>query len=244
MDETDVAVVGGGVAGLTAALFTARAGLDTVVLDGGGSILRRNAHLENYPGYPAGINPRTYLAMLDDQVRRTGVQRREARVHAVDPSDDGFVVACESDDPDQLRATRVVAASWADTEYLGDLPAVEDRDSKSFVLADDEGRTKVDGLYAAGRLADRYHQAIVAAGDGARTGITVVHDADSEFYHDWVVPEGYFTNRGREVPMGCEEVDSKERAQRERASLDALAPYLSEARGDGPVSHPSLADED
>ena len=244
MDETDVAVVGGGVAGLTAALFTARAGLDTVVLDGGGSILRRNAHLENYPGYPAGINPRTYLAMLDDQVRRTGVQRREARVHAVDPSDDGFVVACESDDPDQLRATRVVAASWADTEYLGDLPAVEDRDSKSFVLADDEGRTKVDGLYAAGRLADRYHQAIVAAGDGARTGITVVHDADSEFYHDWVVPEGYFTNRGRGVPMGCEEVDSEERAQRERASLDALAPYLSEARGDGPVSHPSLADED
>lgn len=244
MDETDVAVVGGGVAGLTAALFTARAGLETLVLDHGGSILRRNAHLENYPGYPAGINPRTYLAMLDEQVTRAGVERRDDRVAGLDRTDDGFAVACEAgpDDAYELRATRVVAASWGDADYLDALPVVEARGSKSYVPADDEGRTEVTGLYAAGRLADRYHQAVVAAGDGARTGITVVHDADPEFYHDWTVPEGYFTNRGREVPPGCEEVTDAESARRERVSLAALRPYLDEPRGDEPTPNPSLED--
>ncbi|TKX78401.1 FAD-dependent oxidoreductase, partial [Halorubrum sp. SD626R] len=42
----DVVVVGGGVAGLSAAVFTARHGLDTLVVDAGGSVLRRNARLE------------------------------------------------------------------------------------------------------------------------------------------------------------------------------------------------------
>jgi pyruvate/2-oxoglutarate dehydrogenase complex dihydrolipoamide dehydrogenase (E3) component len=184
--------------------------------------------------------------MLDDQVRRAGARRCDDRVAGLERTDDGFVVTHETgpDETHRTRATRVVAASWGDTAYLDGLPVVEDRGSKSFVPADDEGRTEAAGLYAAGRLADRYHQAIVAAGDGARTGITVVHDADPEFYHDWVVPEGYFTNRGREAPKGCEEVDDAERARRERTSLAAIRPYLDEPRGDRPVPHPSLESGD
>jgi thioredoxin reductase len=49
---SEVVVVGGGVAGLSAAVFTARHGLDTLVVDAGESILRRNAHLENFPRLP------------------------------------------------------------------------------------------------------------------------------------------------------------------------------------------------
>ena len=48
----DVLIVGGGVAGLSAGIFTGRAGLDTLVVSEGESILERNAHLENYPGSP------------------------------------------------------------------------------------------------------------------------------------------------------------------------------------------------
>ncbi len=52
----DVCIVGGGVSGLAASIFTARAGLDTLVIDGGESILARNASLENYPGFPDGVD--------------------------------------------------------------------------------------------------------------------------------------------------------------------------------------------
>ncbi|MCH7660101.1 MAG: FAD-dependent oxidoreductase, partial [Euryarchaeota archaeon] len=69
MTEYDVVIVGGGVAGLSAGIFTARAGLETLIVDQGRSILARNALLENYPGFPIGINPRRFLDMVEAQAR-------------------------------------------------------------------------------------------------------------------------------------------------------------------------------
>jgi len=66
-DFRDVVVVGGGVAGLSTAVFTARQGLDTLVIDDGGSLLRRNAHLENFPGFPLGVDARRLLDLLAEQ---------------------------------------------------------------------------------------------------------------------------------------------------------------------------------
>ncbi len=53
----DVCIVGGGVSGLAASIYTARAGLDTLIVDGGESILARNASLENYPGFRTASTP-------------------------------------------------------------------------------------------------------------------------------------------------------------------------------------------
>jgi len=57
-ERYDTTIIDGVIAGLSAAVFTARHGLDPLVLDAGESILRRNAHLENFPGFPAGVNGR------------------------------------------------------------------------------------------------------------------------------------------------------------------------------------------
>jgi thioredoxin reductase len=239
----DVVVVGGGVAGLTAATFTARAGLDTLVVDHGESILRRNAHLENFPGFPAGVNPRLFADMLEAQATRNGCDRVEGEVTGVHESAVGFGVTL--DDGETIAAERVVAASWADESYLSGLDvSVRSAGSKTFLQPDPDGRTDVDGLYAAGRLAEQYHQAIVAAGHGARVGITLVHDSDTPFYHDWVVPDGYFTDRGRDVPPGCEEIDETERRARERESMAAMQEYFAEPHPDEPTPHPSLADDE
>ena len=242
-DRRDVLVVGGGVAGLTTALFTARAGLDTLVCNDGESILRRNAHLENFPGFPAGVDSRLFADMLESQATSNGADLVEARVVDVDRQYDAFVV--ETADGDEVASTYVVAASWSDASYLDTLEvAVRDAGSKRYVEDDGHGRTNVEGLYAAGRIAERYHQAVVAAGDGARVGITLIHDSEVPFYHDWVAPEGYFTDRGRDVPPGCEEIDATEQAARQAASRAAMQEYFGEDHGSRQRTHPSLVDDE
>lgn len=72
----DLAIVGGGPAGLTAAIYAAREGIDTVVLDAGG--LGGNAgvteRIDNYPGFPDGIGGRELMDRVVAQARRYGVE--------------------------------------------------------------------------------------------------------------------------------------------------------------------------
>jgi thioredoxin reductase len=248
MSETDaprVAVVGGGVAGLTAATYTARAGLDTVVVDGGKSILGRNAHLENVPGFPAGVDARLFLDLLGEQAGRNGCLSESGLVTDLRAADDGgFRLRVEDETAVDLRADRVIAASWADVDYLEGVDGVDlvERGSKTYVEVDDRGRTGVEGLYAAGRVAGKPHQTAVAAGHGAEVATALVDDSAVPFYHDWVAPEGYFTDRGREVPPGCEEIDERERRRRERESMAVMAEAFAERHPEDPTMHPSVVE--
>lgn len=249
----DVVIVGGGVSGLTAGVFTARAGLGTVIVNDSGSILRRNAHLENFPGFPAGINSRLFLEMLEDQARRAGCEFFEGRVTGIERIEDGdenggFGLALE--DGEILDAERVIAASWSDAGYLDGLDVdLDQRGTDRFVIGHDNtgpraGRTGVDGLYVAGRLSGAFHQTVVSAGDGAQVALTLIHDSDVPFYNDWVAPEGYFTGRDMRVPPGVEEISKEERRERERESMRVMREYFSTPHPDEPTPHPSLAPTD
>ncbi|SHG98175.1 FAD-binding protein [Halobaculum gomorrense] len=241
--DYDALVVGGGGAGLTAATFLARADLATLVVAGDESILRRNAHLENVPGFPAGVNPRLFADLLREQAEHSGADVRSGLVEGVTGEAGAFTAAL--DDGSAVTAARVVAASWADADYLDGLGVdVRDAGSKRYVEEHALGRTSVDGVYAAGRLAERYHQAVVAAGHGAEAAITLLHDAEVPFYHDWVVPAGYFTDRGREVPPGCEEITAAERERRAAESRETMREYFAEEHPDRQRTHPSLVDDD
>jgi thioredoxin reductase len=248
MEETDtprVAVVGGGVAGLTAGTFCARADLDTVVVDHGESILARNAHLANVPGFPAGVDARLFLELLEKQAGRNGCLFEQGLVTDLQAAEEGFQLRVESDEEFDLRADYVVVASWSDTEYLESVDGVGliDRGSKTFVDVDEYGRTGVDGLYAAGRVAEKAHQTVVCAGHGAEVALTLIDDSGVPFYHDWVAPEGYFTDRGREVPPGCEEIDEAERRRRERESMEVMTEAFAERYPDDPTMHPSVLEK-
>ncbi|WP_123619447.1 FAD-dependent oxidoreductase [Halorubrum sp. CSM-61] len=263
----DVVVVGGGVAGLSAAVFTARQGLDTLVIDDGGSLLRRNAHLENFPGFPLGVDARRLLDLLAEQAATAGADRfdgRATRVTAVGEGEDAgsedgsdapdgarFVVEVDggdggdgeplAGDSDLIRTRYVVAATKNEVGYLDGVEGVGILDrGKSYVDTDERGRTGVDGLYAAGRLAEKSHQAAVCAGHGAEVGVTILEEDDRGFYHDWVASEGYFTDRGREVPPGCEEIDADERREREEESREAIRDRFAAPHPDPQETHPSL----
>ena len=236
-----VTVVGAGPAGLTAGLYTARASLDTTVLHDESSILNRNAHLENMPGFPAGVNARRFLALTRQQARRNDCDIREGAVTQLRQTADGFVVETAND---AHESEYVVCASWADTDYLDGLDVdTFTRGSKEYFDVDSEGFTGVDGLYAAGRIAGEPHQAVVAAGHGGKVGLAVIEDSDVPFYHDWVAPEGYFTDRGRQVPPGCEEIDDEERERRERETLEQMQAAFETHYPDPPSQHPTVRED-
>ena len=238
----DVAIVGGGVAGRSAGIFTARHDLRTIILDAGSSILRRNAHLENFPGFPAGVNSRLLLRMMLDQAERAGCDYRETEVTAVESAASGFTISTATD---EFRTEGVIVATKNETDFLEPIDGIEliDR-GKTYVATDGRGRTGVDGLYAAGRLAQKPHQTIVSAGHGAEVAVTLLEDRDEPFYHDWVAPARYFTGRDRDVPPGCEEIDDAERRRREAESIEVMRDNFDEPYPEPPEMHPSVATDD
>jgi hypothetical protein len=139
----------------------------------------------------------------------------------------------------------VIAATKNETAYLDGIDGVGFVErGKTFVDTDERGRTGVDGLYAAGRLAEKPHQTVVAAGHGAEVAVTLLEDDDRPFYHDWVAPERYFTGRDRDVPPGCEEIDEDERRRREQESLKVMREYFDASHPDEPDQHPSVTEDD
>jgi threonine dehydrogenase-like Zn-dependent dehydrogenase len=196
--DHDVVVVGGGPAGCSAAVFTARYGLDTVVFDRGRSSLRRCGYLENYLGFPAGIDVDAMYDRMHDHVAEAGGTLVADLVESVARTADGegFVVTPEEGDP--VTAARVVAAARYDGEYLrplGDDGMFEtyEHDGEEDEAFDrsysgETGETPIDGLYVASPSAATDRQAVVAAGRGARVGLRLVDDVRREqgFFEEFV----------------------------------------------------------
>ena len=82
----DVAIVGGGPAGLTAGLYAARAGWKTVLLERGlpGGQAATTDRLENYPGFPEGVGGPELMMAFADQAARFGMETRYANVRKID----------------------------------------------------------------------------------------------------------------------------------------------------------------
>lgn len=243
MSETtdcDVLIIGGGVAGRSASIFTARHDFETAIIDGGHSLLRRNAHLENYPGFPAGVNSRLLLELMADHAERAGAAFQKGHVTTLDQTAAGF--RAETDTGHTYNSDYVIAATKNTVDYLAPIDGVDiiHRGSKAFVDTDERGRTGVAGLYAAGRLAMEPHQTIIAAGHGAKVAVTLLEDASEPFYHDWVAPDRYFTGRDRAIPPGVEEIAETERRARERKARDVLRDALVEPHPETPEQHPSV----
>ncbi|ADB63223.1 Thioredoxin reductase-like protein (plasmid) [Haloterrigena turkmenica DSM 5511] len=203
--DHDVVVVGGGPAGCAAGIFTARYGLDTVIFDRGRSSIQRCAHLENYLGFPAGIDIETLYELMHDHAEEAGCEIVPDLVESLERTDDGegFIIDLQGVVP--ITARRVIAATRYDGEYmrgLDDEAAMfethehdgEEHEHFDKGYAESDGTTPVDDLFIASPYGDTGYQALMAAGRGARTAISVVEAVRRERgypdslanYYDWV----------------------------------------------------------
>jgi len=156
MEKEKVLIIGSGPAGYTAAIYAARAGLKPVLYTGsqpGGQLTTTN-EVENFPGYPDGINGPQMMIDLQKQAERFGTRVHFALVTAVDFS--GWPLKVTIDETKVVEAESVIVATGASAKYLG-LPS-EDKFANKGVSA----CAVCDGFFYRGK-----EVAVVGAGDSA-----------------------------------------------------------------------------
>ncbi|QLK25966.1 FAD-dependent oxidoreductase [Natrinema zhouii] len=226
--DHDIVVVGGGPAGCAAGVFTARCDLDTVIFDRGRSSIQRCAYLENYLGFPAGIDVETLYGLMHDHAEEAGCEIVPDLVESLECVDDGegFVVTPQEGEP--VTARRVIAATRYDGEYmrgLDDETAMfethehdgEEHEHFDKGYAESDGTTPVDDLFIASPYGETGYQAIMAAGHGTRVGITVVEDVRRERgypepvanHFDWMRRETELDDEWRDRDRWREQFDDR-----------------------------------
>ena len=114
-----VIVIGSGPAGLTAAIYTARANLSPIVFEGmePGGQLTTTTDVENYPGFPEGITGPEMMDKFREQAQRFGARTFFKSVTKVDFSQRPFKVW--TDDNTEYLAESVIISTGATAKYLG-----------------------------------------------------------------------------------------------------------------------------
>jgi|HigsolmetaAR201D_1030396.scaffolds.fasta_scaffold03380_2 thioredoxin reductase (NADPH) len=114
-----VVIIGSGPAGLTAALYTARANLEPLVIRGlqPGGLIATTSEVENYPGFPEAVGGYDLAQKMEDQAARFGTTFIDALVEKVDFSVRPFVLTTDSGET--ITADAVVISTGASPRHLG-----------------------------------------------------------------------------------------------------------------------------
>jgi thioredoxin reductase (NADPH) len=172
----DVIILGSGPAGYTAALYTSRAFLKTLLLSGiqPGGQLTTTTEVENFPGFPKGIMGPLLMKEMQDQVIRFGTEIKQLSVVSVQRSDKKFVIKTDNE---QFETRTVIVATGATAMYLG-LPSEKKLAGKGVSAC-----ATCDGFFFRGK-----EVVVVGGGDTAMeeatflttfaTKVTIIHRRD------------------------------------------------------------------
>ena len=181
VNHFDVIVAGGGMAGLSCALFLARANVRVAIFDRAQSSLRRVVRVNNYLGFPEGIGGAELLDLGKRQVQRFGATFVEEDITSVTGRNGGFAVSVGDR---EYESTYLVLASNKRTDLALKLRLALGGFGNKFVAVDADGQTAVAGCYAVGRITGHPSQAVISAGDGAKTAISLIQKVRGEYYID------------------------------------------------------------
>ena len=118
-EEIKVLIIGSGPAGYTAAIYAARAGLKPILYTGGepGGQLTTTTEVENFPGYPEGIDGPRMMMDLQAQAERFGTEVRFGMITSVDFSD--YPLKVVADEKHDIIAEAVIISTGASAKYIG-----------------------------------------------------------------------------------------------------------------------------
>jgi thioredoxin reductase (NADPH) len=116
--SVDVLIIGSGPAGYTAAIYTSRAGLKTLLYKGDqpGGQLTITSDVENYPGYPSGIMGPEMMVDFEKQAGRFGSDIRSGMISSVDFSSDTLIAF--SDNDEKITAKSIIISTGASAKWL------------------------------------------------------------------------------------------------------------------------------
>lgn len=119
MEKRKVIIIGSGPAGYTAALYTSRANLEPLVIEGHepGGQLTTTTEVDNFPGFPEGIMGPELMANMKKQTARFGTEYLSTHVTKVDLSKRPFHVVCENGK--EFLAETLIISTGASAKYLG-----------------------------------------------------------------------------------------------------------------------------
>ena len=196
--KTKCLIIGSGPAGYTAAIYAGRANLQPTLYAGlqMGGQLTQTTDIENFPGFPDGIDANEMMENFRKQAARFDADIRDGVITDVDFSQKPYVAT--TDRGEKIEADTIIIAPGASAKYLG-LPDEKkydlsidgfflaighkpntdifrgklDMDEVGYIKTQgDTPRTNIEGVYAAGDCADpTYRQAVVAAGSGCKAAL-------------------------------------------------------------------------
>lgn len=156
MEHVSCLIIGSGPAGYTAAIYASRANLNPVLYGGlqVGGQLTQTTVVENFPGYPQGVDGNQMMIDMREQAERLGADLRDGVIAKADLSKAPYVVT--TDEGYELQADTVIIATGASAKYLG--------------LADEE-KYKGEGVSACATCDGFFYRkktvAVVGGGDTA-----------------------------------------------------------------------------
>ena len=170
-ERWDAVVVGGGLAGLSAAVYLGRSRRRVLLIDAGDSMARWEPIVENYLGFPNGLSGQELLDLGRVQVRKFGVSTIHERINHIRREGEGFVL----EGAETYRSRRVLLATGL-THLSPDIPGADVCRGKSVLFCKDCDAFRVRGkriaVYGRRNEAARYALAMLAFSPS----VTVVTD--------------------------------------------------------------------
>lgn len=180
----DVIIVGAGPAGASAAIFTAKAGKKTLVIDSDQSMTKR-AWMGNHYGAPEIGGP-DLVETGKKQAAHYGAEFVSGKAVKVESKDGGVTV--QTEDGKSYQAAHAILATGvlldlAEASGIATKPGTEPR-IKTVIDCDAQGKTNLPNVWAAGTAAGVSVHTIITAGDGAKVAINVISEMNGARYVD------------------------------------------------------------